>query len=122
MDLCTQYLDPDSLHLDLKGWYMDLNTMGDQKKRVNPFTPCQKRLHDTINNISYFRILIASNKGMAKYLVTCCAYFIGSHPSEVLLNTGNQTIETYNMDPFYPGAIQSINLSISLATSREVRC
>lgn len=47
---------------------------------------------------------------MAKYLVTGCAGFIGSHLTESLLEKGHEVIGIDNFDPFYGREIKEENL------------
>lgn len=51
---------------------------------------------------------------MAKYLITGCAGFIGSHLSEYLLEKGHEVVGIDNFDLFYPKSIKDKNLQISL--------
>lgn len=52
---------------------------------------------------------------MAKYLITGCAGFIGSHLSEYLLAKGHEVVGIDNFDLFYSKSIKDKNLQISLS-------
>ena len=55
---------------------------------------------------------------MAKFLLTGCAGFIGSHLTESLLNAGHEVIGIDNFDPFYAREIKERNLEVAKSQER----